>query len=258
MNNHLGLQSTYVSRKVEGVDNLALTGIVKNNNPDDEDLLHSVAVRMNKMNRKGIPCVTQPLSLTTVGDLEVLTKDIDASKHEELLSGMTNDKRKVVIEALGAMCDLTVTQRASNLHNDDLEVGNNDLWSKLTKERRSGIIDIICNRWDTLLNMQKSALIGDDSLPGKDLTSNPIVQSMNINTKSASYAGAAGASAKYQPTANFNSYLLVADHVFDGVNISIPCKVVEKDSTRFKHTLYGYFIGKRMTFPVVEYYARNN
>ncbi|GJS93363.1 probable 6-phosphogluconolactonase 1 [Tanacetum coccineum] len=51
---------------------------------------------------------------------------------------------------------------------------------------------------------------------------------------------------------------LVADLVFDGVNISIPRKVVEKVSTRFEHTLYGYFIGKRMAFPVVEYYARNN
>ncbi|GJX76687.1 zinc knuckle CX2CX4HX4C containing protein [Tanacetum coccineum] len=49
-----------------------------------------------------------------------------------------------------------------------------------------------------------------------------------------------------------------ADPVFDGVNISIPRKVVEKVSTRFEHTLYGYFIGKRMAFPVVEYYARNN
>ncbi|GJY68074.1 zinc knuckle CX2CX4HX4C containing protein [Tanacetum coccineum] len=29
-------------------------------------------------------------------------------------------------------------------------------------------------------------------------------------------------------------------------------------STRFEHTLYGYFIGKIMAFLVVEYYARNN
>ncbi|GKB71237.1 hypothetical protein Tco_0932649 [Tanacetum coccineum] len=39
--------------------------------------------------------------LTTVGELEVLIKDIDAGKHEELLSRMTNDKRKVVIDVLG-------------------------------------------------------------------------------------------------------------------------------------------------------------
>ncbi|GJR76049.1 zinc knuckle CX2CX4HX4C containing protein [Tanacetum coccineum] len=256
-------------------------GIVGNNNPDGKDLLRSVAARMNKMNGMWIP-----FSLTMVGDMEVLIKDIDASKHEKLLSGMTTDKRKVVIEALGVMCDIIKTQRALNLHNDgliysiddvatlfglhlnspkeidkftkDLEVGNNALWSKLTKETHNGIIDIICNWWDTLLNMQKSAPIGDDSLSGKDLPSDPIVQSMNINTKSTSYAGAAGASAKYQPTVNSNSCPLVVDHVFDGINISIPRKVVKKVNTRFKHTLYGYFIGKRMVFLVVEYYARNN
>ncbi|GJR35670.1 zinc knuckle CX2CX4HX4C containing protein [Tanacetum coccineum] len=62
-----------------------------------------------------------------------------------------------------------------------------------------------------------------------------------------------------QRTNQFNPlFVPYADPVFYGVNISIPRKVVEKVSTRFEHTLYGYFIGKRMAFPVVEYYARNN
>ncbi|GJS65119.1 zinc knuckle CX2CX4HX4C containing protein [Tanacetum coccineum] len=81
--------------------------------------------------------------------------------------------------------------------------------------------------------------------------------SVDIN-KSTSYAGVAGGSAKDQPNVNSNFRTLVSDPVFDGINISIPRKVVEKVSTRFEHTLYGYFIGKRMAFPVVEYYARNN
>ncbi|GJU18201.1 hypothetical protein Tco_1146167 [Tanacetum coccineum] len=89
------------------------------------------------------------------------------------------------------------------------------------------------------------------------IPSDPIVQSVDIN-KSTSYAGVAGGSAKDQPNVNSNFRTLVADPVFDGVNIFIPRKVVEKVSTRFEHTLYGYFIGKRMAFPVVEYYARNN
>ncbi|GKC57855.1 hypothetical protein Tco_1085453 [Tanacetum coccineum] len=42
---------------------------------------------------------------TTVGDLDVLTKDIEAGKHEDLLFGMTNDKHKAVMDALVAMCD---------------------------------------------------------------------------------------------------------------------------------------------------------
>nr|GEU33617.1 zinc knuckle CX2CX4HX4C [Tanacetum cinerariifolium] len=38
--------------------------------------------------------------LTTLGDLDVLTKDIKAGKHEELLSWMTNDKHLAVMDAL--------------------------------------------------------------------------------------------------------------------------------------------------------------
>nr|GEX53619.1 hypothetical protein [Tanacetum cinerariifolium] len=43
--------------------------------------------------------------LTIVGDLDLLTKDIQAGKHEELLSRMTNEKRRAVMDALVAMCD---------------------------------------------------------------------------------------------------------------------------------------------------------
>ncbi|GJQ96153.1 zinc knuckle CX2CX4HX4C containing protein [Tanacetum coccineum] len=88
--------------------------------------------------------------------------------------------------------------------------------------------------------------------------SDPIVQSVDINTKSTSYAGVVGASAKDQPKVNSNFCPLVVDPVFDGDKISIPRKVVEKVSTHFEHTLYGCFIGKKMAFPVVKYYARNN
>ncbi|GJT10159.1 zinc knuckle CX2CX4HX4C containing protein [Tanacetum coccineum] len=98
----------------------------------------------------------------------------------------------------------------------------------------------------------------DDNLVGKALPSDHIVQSVDINTSSRSYARAAGASAKDQPKVISNFRPLVADPVYDGVNISIPRKVIEKVSTCFEHTLYGYFIGKRLAFPVVEYYARNN
>ncbi|GJT49873.1 putative reverse transcriptase domain-containing protein [Tanacetum coccineum] len=85
-----------------------------------------------------------------------------------------------------------------------------------------------------------------------------IVKSVDINTKPNSYAGAAGASTKDQTTVASNFRSMVADKVFDGVNISIPRKVFEKVSLIFENTLYGYFIGKRMAFPVVEYYVKNN
>nr|GEW28026.1 zinc knuckle CX2CX4HX4C [Tanacetum cinerariifolium] len=145
--------------------------------------------------------------LTTVGDLDVLIKDIEAGKHDELLSRMTNDKRMIVMDALGTICD------SINVEN---------------------------------------------SIPSNSTPSDPIMQFMDINTNAKSYARAASANAKDQPKVNSNFRPLVADLVFDGVSISIPRKVVKNVSTRFKHTLYGYFIEKRMSFSVVNYYARNN
>ncbi|GJW13346.1 zinc knuckle CX2CX4HX4C containing protein [Tanacetum coccineum] len=97
--------------------------------------------------------------------------------------------------------------------------------------------------------------IGGTNRPNSDTS---IVKSVEINSKLISYAGAAGASNSEQLKSKENFRLMVADKVFEGVNISKPRKVVEKVSVRFKNTLYGYFIGKRMDFLVVEYYARNN
>ncbi|GJR20589.1 zinc knuckle CX2CX4HX4C containing protein [Tanacetum coccineum] len=133
--------------------------------------------------------------LSTVDDLHKLINDIEAGKHDELLSGMTNDDRMETLDALGSICN-----------------------------------SIQANRNNAYV----------------------------IPYKSTSYARAAGASAKEKPKVNSNFRTLVANPIFDGVNVSIPRKVFGKVSTRFEHTLYGYFIGKRMTFPVVEYYARNN
>ncbi|GJR45850.1 hypothetical protein Tco_1313953 [Tanacetum coccineum] len=127
------------------------------------------------------------VSLSTVGDLKVLIRDIDPGKYEELLSGMTNDKRKVVIDALGAMCDLIKAESASRpglefdgtrnetsvsvtIHTSSPEeewVNVDACGLNNSKKHACGIIDIICNRWDTLLNMQKSAPLLIDNLSGE-------------------------------------------------------------------------------------------
>nr|GEU63988.1 ribonuclease H-like domain-containing protein [Tanacetum cinerariifolium] len=112
----------------------------------------------------------------------------------------------------------------------------------------------MCNKWDALLKARSK---GDDTRLSI-LPSDPVVQSMDINTKSTSYVGVAGTRTKEQPKVNFNFRSLVAEPVFNGVNIFIPRKVIKKVNTRFEHTLYSYFIGKRLAFLVVEYYARNN
>ncbi|GKD25955.1 zinc knuckle CX2CX4HX4C containing protein [Tanacetum coccineum] len=43
--------------------------------------------------------------LTTLGDLQKLINDIDAGKHDELLSELTNEDRMKTLEALGSICN---------------------------------------------------------------------------------------------------------------------------------------------------------
>nr|GFB61116.1 zinc knuckle CX2CX4HX4C [Tanacetum cinerariifolium] len=162
--------------------------------------------------------------LTTVGDLHKLISDIEAGKHEELLSRMTNDDRMETLNALDSICN-------------SIQANRNNAYVIPCK---------VSHAYDSInLNVHESTIPND-----------PIIQSVDINTKSTSYVGAAGASAKDQPNVS-NFCTLVADLVFDGVNVSVR-KVVKKVSTHFEHTLYGYFMGKRMAFLMIEYYARNN
>ena len=43
----------------------------------------------------------------------------------------------------------------------------------------------------------------------------------------------------------------------EGANVAIPSEAVDEVRSRFANTLYGYFIGKRLVFPIVENYVRN-
>ncbi|GJR19365.1 hypothetical protein Tco_0967892 [Tanacetum coccineum] len=91
----------------------------------------------------------------TFGDLHKLFNNIDAGKHDKLLSGLSNDDRMKTLDALGFICN-----------------------------------SIQANRNNAYVTPCKS---------------------VDINTKSTSYAGAAGASAKNQPNVNSNFCTLVAD-----------------------------------------------
>nr|GEU70529.1 hypothetical protein [Tanacetum cinerariifolium] len=93
------------------------------------------------------------------------------------------------------------------------------------------INDIEVGKHDELL----SEMTNDDPMETIDAlgTICNSIQADNINVdvtngKSTSYARAAGANAKDQPKVNSNFRTLAADPVFDGVNISIPYKIVKK------------------------------
>ncbi|GJY89100.1 putative reverse transcriptase domain-containing protein [Tanacetum coccineum] len=90
----------------------------------------------------------------------------------------------------------------------------------------------------------------NNNVPTEHNDDAPITQSVDINSTPNSYAGAAGTNKVIQPKEHANFRPMVSEKVFDGVNISIPRKVLVKVSVRLEHTLYGYFIGKRLAFPV--------
>ncbi|GJU78463.1 zinc knuckle CX2CX4HX4C containing protein [Tanacetum coccineum] len=132
--------------------------------------------------------------LTTVGDLQKLINDIDAGKHDELLSKLTNKDRMETLEVLGFICN-------------SFKVDRNN----------ADVIPCKVSYADDSINLN----VDESTLP-----SDLIVQIVDIN-KSKSYVGVTGGSAKDQPNVNSNFRTLVADPVFDSVNISIPRKVVD-------------------------------
>ncbi|GJV07548.1 zinc knuckle CX2CX4HX4C containing protein [Tanacetum coccineum] len=153
---------------------LGLSPIVSNSSPL---VSHTAPINMPRGLYNVDLSATFGVPLENVGDLHMLIKDLEDGKHDELLSGITNDDCMAIIDTL-----------------DDSRI----------------------------LNVDESTMQGIDQPKGSD----PILQSVDINTNS--YAGVASASAKEQPKVSSNFRPLVADPVFDGVNISIPRKVVEK------------------------------
>ncbi|GKE96045.1 hypothetical protein Tco_1580900, partial [Tanacetum coccineum] len=50
---------------------------------------------------------------------------------------------------------------------------------------------------------------------------------------------------------------LRSDEVVEGAVVAIPLSAIEEVSARFENTLYGYFIGNRLAFPLMENYVKN-
>ncbi|GKA11346.1 hypothetical protein Tco_0690779 [Tanacetum coccineum] len=108
--------------------------------------------------------------LTTVGDLQKLINDIDAGKHDELLSELTNEDRMETLEALGSICN-------------SIKVDRNN----------ADVIPCKVSYADDSINLN----VDESTIP-----SDPIVQSVDI--KSTSMLELRGGSARTQP-ANVNS-----------------------------------------------------
>nr|GEZ75921.1 ATP-dependent DNA helicase PIF2 [Tanacetum cinerariifolium] len=154
--------------------------------------------------------------LSTIGGLQKLINDIEAGKHDELLSGMTNDDHMETLDALGSICN-------------SIQANRNNAY----------VIPCKVSHEDDSINLN----VDESTIP-----SDPIVKSMGINTKSTSYAGDASASAKEQRKVNSNFRTLVADLIFDGVNVFILCKVVRKEQLGETYAKKDYDEFQRLLF----------
>ncbi|GKC46672.1 zinc knuckle CX2CX4HX4C containing protein [Tanacetum coccineum] len=234
--------------------------------------------------------------LNTLGDIDNLTKAIDLGKLE-VWSTLPSENRTEVMETIWAMWDdfLTENPNATSGYSSNpgkidvgigesltcvegvaaffrvpiktqvdyenfakgIEKGTYEVWSKLTREQRKAILKTARDGWNNLVELKKKATMFDKQ-SGEVSLDDLIIKIINVNEKSSSYVSAAGGSIldPIKPKSNFRS--LSSDNLFEGVNISIPRKIVKTVSSRLANTLYGYFIGKRIAFPVVEYFVRNN
>nr|GEX06939.1 hypothetical protein [Tanacetum cinerariifolium] len=89
----------------------------------------------------------------------------------------------------------------------------------------------------------------DGGIPSQE--DDPISDS---NTKPVSYVNALNVEARSKKV---NFHELLSHESIDGTDLKIPKTSVEEVKGRMKNTLYGYFIGKRLAFPIVENYVWN-
>ncbi|GJS64078.1 zinc knuckle CX2CX4HX4C containing protein [Tanacetum coccineum] len=133
---------------------------------------------------------------------------------------------------------------------------------KLTKGIELGKYEVVCGTCaSSLVNSGSLRSMAKDTPNLVDtmyIDESPIFLLVSIQEKPSSYVGATGGSKLKPSKSKANFRLLFSENLCEGVNFSIPRKVVETISTRFVNTLYGYFLGKRIAFPVVECYVRNN
>nr|GEX86805.1 zinc knuckle CX2CX4HX4C [Tanacetum cinerariifolium] len=143
-----------------------------------------------------------------------------------------------IAEGVGAECQDGINPISSHpVHGSNIQTHNIDDVEKLFGVSLNTLKDIddfvqIFN-WGALIaedypltKVSPKDSNADDS--GMVSPSDLIVQYVDINIKSTSYVGAVGASTKEQLKVSSNFHPLLADLVFNGVNVSIPRKVVEK------------------------------
>ncbi|GJY10606.1 hypothetical protein Tco_0378791, partial [Tanacetum coccineum] len=174
------------------------------------------------------------VSITFLIDFDGLTRRINVGDCDDTLDRFTKDEQKAAMDA--------VMVSGEHFFADLCDSNSNMIREQVVSVPNTG--NIVAN----------AANNGLGTSP-KEIQS--LLEKFSIDMSNLAHNSFGGEQfAPSMPQANFRS--ISFENLCDGVNFSILRKVVEKVSTQFNNTLYGYFIGKRVAFPVVEYYVRNN
>nr|GEY59012.1 hypothetical protein [Tanacetum cinerariifolium] len=167
------------------------------------------------------------ISLTSIKDIDDLTRRMEAGACDDILGGINKDERNAIMDAIMALCGKFLDTTSDNEYSP---------------------------KADYSFGKEHLANVYISFIPNPDM---PIVQLVFI-PKSVSYAGAAGASSVVPKKGREIFCPLEYDNVCDGVDFTILKKFIEDVNTHFENTLYGYFIGKRVAFLVMNYYVHDN
>ncbi|GJU33083.1 zinc knuckle CX2CX4HX4C containing protein [Tanacetum coccineum] len=181
-------------------------------------------------------------SLNEDKTVKIMGDLLSSSFRVSCVPGMAN-----VVALLGV--PLNTLRDIDNL-TKSIDLGKLEVWSDLTSEKHSGKSYVVAKFFNVSLTTLKDI---DDFTKDLELGKYAMWSEMTRDMRK-----------EVLDNISTRWNALVAEYIHEkpssyiGTNVSIPRKVVETVSTRFANTLYGYFIGKHIAFPVVEYYIRNN
>ena len=105
---------------------------------------------------------------------------------------------------------------------------------------------------EPVVDVEKSNI---NSKPAGGDNSNIVEPSMKQTSYADKLKSSNKGSEKEQKKANFR--FIKSESNKDGIDVVIPVEIVKKVTNRFENSLYGYFLGERLAFPVVENYVKN-
>nr|GEU38241.1 hypothetical protein [Tanacetum cinerariifolium] len=189
--------------------------------------------------------------------------DTNAINKDGIVSSILADEGKGSVTSTGELNSFSI-MNPSNAYGLDVEEG---IWSaKVIGEINTSIAIPFgafpsLNKVTSIRSKPTKFRSGNPTMSTRptvsfNATSTSAATRENIHSKPNTYAGVAGSSDHSKDVNNFQH--LVVEKLYEGINISIPQKVIEKVSVQFENTLYGYFIGKRLAFLVVKWTMRTS